>query len=134
MKEPESMDECFYFTNRILENDGTIVAWCFKPECPECKKVKLGKPVDKKTGKVKIRAKEYECPGCGFTIPKEEMDPTLELNVQYKCPHCGNEDECTTPFKRKKFKGVDAYVFECSKCGEKIGVTKKMKKPKPKKK
>lgn len=130
LKEPESMDECFYFTNRVLENEGSIMAWCFKPDCPKCKKAKLGKPVEE--GKIKIRSKNYICPECGFNVDKEEMDSTLELNVRYKCPHCGNEAECKTEYKRKKFLGVDAYVFKCSKCSEKIGITKKMKKAKKK--
>ena len=130
MTMPDSTDECFYFTNRTLENDGTVIAWARKPLCPECKKVIMGKPVDPKTGKVKIRAKEYVCPGCNYTVDKAEMDPTLTLEAEYKCPACGNEGEASCPYQRKKFKGVDAYIIQCEKCEEKIGITKKMKKPK----
>ena len=126
------MDECFYFTNRQSDNS-YIRAWVFKPVCPKCGKAKLGKPVDEKTGKVKIRAKEYVCPGCKSVFEKDEIDPTLEMNIKYKCPHCGIEGEATTQYKRKKWQGVDAYVFKCDKCGEKIGITKKMKEPKKKK-
>ena len=125
MEMPESMDECFYFTRRTLENDGKAVAWVLKPDCPECGKAKMGKPVDK--GKVKIRAKEYVCPSCGYTVSKEEFEPTLTMNIQYKCPHCGNSGEATTNYKLKSFLGTKAYVFTCEKCGEKIGITKKMK-------
>ena len=47
------MDECFYFTNRTLEDGkGKATAWVLKPECPKCKKGPMGKPVVK--GKVKI--------------------------------------------------------------------------------
>ena len=38
-----------------------------------------------------------------------------------------NFDEAKTEYKLKSFKGVKAYVFQCGKCGEKIGITKKMK-------
>lgn len=129
MREPESMEECFYFTNRILEEGkGQVMAWVFKPDCPQCKKTKMGKPVEK--GKVKTRAKEYVCPECGYTVSKEEFEPTLTMNVKYKCPFCGNEGETTTEYKLKTFKGVKAYVFVCGKCNEKIGITKKMKETK----
>jgi len=132
MKEPESMDECFYFTNRTIGEKGQAMAWCFKPMCPKCKKSKLGKPVDSKTGKVKTRADVYVCPSCGYEIAKKELEPTLTLNIKYTCPHCGKSGEATTEFKRKKFQGVDAFVFKCQFCGEKIGITKKMKQPKKK--
>ena len=128
---PESMNECFYFTNRTVEDGkGTIIAWVKKPVCPKCKKGIMGKPVDPKTGKVKSRAKEYTCKECGHTVDKEEFDQTLQVEIQYKCPYCGNQGETTTEYKRKSWKGVKAYVFTCQKCGEKIGITKKMKKPK----
>ena len=130
VKMPESMDECFYFTNRILENDGSVIAWVYKPDCPKCKKAKMGKPVDPKTGKVKSRSDIYVCKECGYEVAKAELDPTLTVEIQYKCPHCGNEGETTTEYKRKSFKGVPAYVFTCEKCGEKIGITKKMKETK----
>ena len=128
---PESMEECFYFTNRILEDGkGQIMAWVFKQDCPKCKKAKMGKPVDPKTGKVKSRADIYVCKECGYEVAKAEMDPTLTVEIEYKCPACGDEGEATTEYKRKTWKGVKAYVFTCNKCGEKIGITKKMKKPK----
>ena len=134
MTMPKSMDECFYFTNRTLEEGkGNAIAWVLKPNCPKCGKAKMGKPVDPKTGKVKSRAKEYVCPECGYTVDKEEFEPTLTMEIEYTCPYCENEGEATTEFQLKSFKGVKAYVFECGKCGEKIGVTKKMKAPKKKK-
>jgi len=128
---PESVEECFYFTNRTLdEGDGSVIAWVHKPPCPKCGKGKMGKPVNPKTGKVKSRADIYTCKECGHEVDKEEFDPTLEVEIEYKCPYCQNEGEATTEYKRKSFKGVKAYVFSCEKCGEKIGITKKMKKPK----
>jgi len=129
---PESMDECFYFTNRRLGDTGNSIAWVLKPKCPACGKAKMGKPVDPKTGKVKSRAKEYVCPECQHTEDKEPFEETLTMEIEYKCPHCGKEGETKTNFKLKSFKGVKAYVFECKDCGEKIGITKKMKEIKKK--
>ena len=62
----------------------------------------------------------------------DEIEPTLTVNIKYKCPYCGDEGEATTPYIRKTFEGVPAYVFSCSKCGKKMGITKKMKKGKKK--
>jgi len=129
---PESMDECIYFTRRKTEEDGTIVAWSKKITCPDCGEAKMGKPVEK--GKIKIRAKTYVCPGCGHEEEKHEHEDKLVVEVQYTCPHCSHSGETKIPYKRKKWKGVDAQVFVCDGCGEKIGITKKMKKPKPPKK
>ncbi|MGM5480584.1 MAG: hypothetical protein ACQESC_03935 [Nanobdellota archaeon] len=131
---PESMDDLLYFTRRKLENDGRIMAWVYRPVCEKCKKGKMGKPVDQKTGRPKVRSKEYVCTECGYEVPKDDLEPSLFLEVKYTCPHCNHEDETTTPYKRKTYKGVPSYVFLCGGCGEKIAITKKMKKPKPKKK
>jgi predicted RNA-binding Zn-ribbon protein involved in translation (DUF1610 family) len=132
LKMPNSMDECLYFTNRTL-GDGWIKAWVYKKECPKCGKEVMGKPVDEKTGKVKIRAKEYVCPECGHTETKKDHEEALDLEIMYKCPFCGHEGEATTKYKRRTYKGVKAFVFKCGKCNEKIGITKKMKEPKKKK-
>ena len=64
LREPESMDECAYFTNRILDNEGSARVWVLKEECQKCKKGLMGKPINPKTKKRKIRAKEYVCPEC----------------------------------------------------------------------
>ncbi|MBU1201081.1 MAG: hypothetical protein KJ583_01410 [Nanoarchaeota archaeon] len=124
LKMPENMEECVYFTRRVVDN-GRIVAWVFREQCPKCKGALMGKPVEK--GKIKTRAEEYICPKCKYTVPKEEYEDTLTCNIQYTCPACRFEGEIQVPFKRKKFKGADAVVFECAKCKEKIPVTKKMK-------
>jgi predicted RNA-binding Zn-ribbon protein involved in translation (DUF1610 family) len=132
LKEPQSMEECIYFTRRTThEGKGKIMAWARKMDCPKCKKAKMGKPVE--DGSVKIRAKEYVCPGCGFTESKEEHEPKLIVEVKYTCPYCGNVGEATTSYVRKTFEGVPSHVFECGKCHKKIGITKKMKAPKKKK-
>ena len=126
IKEPESMEELIYFTNRTLDDGkGKLKAWVYKKICPKCGKVKMGKPIVK--GEVKIRAKEYTCPSCGFTEEKKVHEESLTLEAKYTCPACGKEGESTTPYKRRSFMGVQAYVVDCSNCGEKIPVTKKLK-------
>jgi len=128
IREPESMEEVVYFTNRTLDPNGRIRAWVFKIDCPKCQKAKMGKPVEK--GKVKIRAKEYVCPECGHTEEKAEHEEKLTVSVVYTCPFCGHSGETTTPYKRKSWNGVPSYIFVCDGCGKKIGITKKMKKGK----
>ena len=136
LKEPASMDECVYFTNRIIEN-GKIKAWVFKEKCPKCGKGLMGKPKDEKTGKPKIRAEEYTCPDCSHTVDKLEYEDTLTANIKYTCPHCSHQGEAQQSFKRKKIQrideetgkktSVDAVRFQCQKCGKNIDITKKMK-------
>lgn len=121
---PQSMDECLYFSNRSID-DGNVLAWVYRKECPKCKKAKMGKPVEK--GKVKTRAKEYTCPGCGFTEDKKVHEESLTLEAKYTCPYCGKEGDGTTPYVRKNFKGVPSYIVTCVHCHEKIPITKKLK-------
>jgi len=132
LKQPESTAECVYFTRRATDN-GKIVCWVFKENCPKCGKAPMGKPKDKKTGSVKIRAKEYVCPACDYKIEKQEYEDTLTANIEYTCPHCSNTGETQIPYKRKTFQGVKALVFNCDKCNEKIPISKKMKAGKKKK-
>ena len=123
---PESMDECIYFTRRKFDtNNGKIIAWVYKKDCPQCGE-KMGKPLDPKTGKPKIRADTYECPACKYSEPKKEHEESLNVEVVYTCQFCGHSGEATTEYKRKSWEGVKAYVFECGCCGKKIGITKKM--------
>jgi uncharacterized CHY-type Zn-finger protein len=136
MRQPESMTECVYFTNRQVEG-GMIRAWVFKEKCPECDDGLMGKPRDEKTGKAKIRAKEYVCPNCKHTVEKQPYEDTLTACVDYTCPHCQKSGEIEIPYKRKKVKfydeaagkdkSADALQFKCEHCGEKINITKKMK-------
>ena len=134
--EPESMDELVYFTNRS-KGDGKVKAWVYRAKCPKCGEGWMGKPIDPKTGKIKRRSEDYVCPDCSYTVHKDEYEPTLEIEIKYICPHCKHEGETTTQYKRKKVslldeetgkkKPVDAYIFHCDGCGEKIPITKKMK-------
>jgi len=125
LKEPESMDECVYFTRRKLDEKGSVMAWVSRKECPKCGKAMMGKPKGE-NGKIKIRSEDYECPACKYSVSKEEYEPTLECSIKYTCPHCGKSGEAAVPYKRKSFMGTKAIVFECGSCKEKIGITKKL--------
>ena len=128
--QPESMDDLIYFSRRLLDN-GSVKAWVYRKACPKCK-AKMGKPLDEKTGRAKIRATEYTCPECGYTEEKQEHEESLTLEATYTCPHCGKEGEGTTLYKRKTFQGVPSYIITCEHCAEKIPITKKMKASKKK--
>ena len=130
MRKPESMDECVYFTRREL-GEGKATAWVFKKKCDKCDGL-LIKPLTK-TGKPDKKATIYVCNKCNSEEDNESVESQLVVNIEYTCPHCKHESQATTEFKRKSFKGVPSFVFECENCHEKIGVTKKMKLPKSKK-
>ena len=130
-KEPNSMKECLYLTKRETPEIGRIRAWVLRLECPKCHEATMGKPIDPKTKKSKIRSKEYVCPACGYTEEKLEHEAKCEVMIDYTCT-CGFSGKTTTPYKRKQWNGVDSYVFVCDGCGKKIGITKKMKIPKRK--
>lgn len=136
--EPKSMDECVYFTNRNLNEKGKAKCWVFKEKCPKCGKGLMGKPRDLKTGKVKIRAKEFKCPECNYTVAEQEYEDSLTANIQYACRYCNHNGEIQVPFKRKKVKifdeeedmkgkMIESLRFQCEKCGKNIDITKKMK-------
>ena len=84
-------------------------------------------------GKIDKKAEYYACYSCGYQEPNEQVENSLLINVEYKCPHCGNEGETTSEYKRKVFEGIPSYVFECQQCRKKIGLTKKLKDTKKKK-
>ncbi len=136
IKEPKSMQECVYFTIRAI-GKGKIKAWVLKNACIKCNKGLMEKPKNPKTGKPKIRATEYVCSDCNYTIEKEEYEPTLTASIKYTCPHCEIEAETKIPFKRKKVQifyeekqkkvAVESLRFQCEKCGNNIDITKKMK-------
>lgn len=120
------MDEIIYYTNRDLDEGGEVICWVKRGICPKCGKGLMGKPLDEKTGRPKIRAKEYVCPKCGNTIEKTEYEETLTAEAKYTCPHCKKQGESTAPFKRKKVKGVETLRIQCQHCGGNIDITKKM--------
>lgn len=129
--EPQSMDELVYFTNRVLaDGKGKVKCWVYRQDCPKCKKAKMAKPVDKKTGQPKIRAKEYICPSCLYKVEKEEYEQGLTAEVKYTCPGCKKDGEATAPYKRKKIEGIETLRFKCQHCGGNVDVTKKMKEKK----
>lgn len=130
IKKPSSMEECVYFTNRTI-GSGRAMAWVFRKQCPKCGKGAMGKP-QKKDGKIDKKAEYYVCYSCGYQELNEQVESSLTLNIEYKCPHCGNEGKTTTEYRRKSFEGVQSYVFECQKCNKKIGLTKKLKHTKKK--
>jgi len=135
LKQPNSADECLYFTRRETEDGASIIAWVYKKDCPKCKKAKMGKPVVK--GKVKIRADIYVCPSCGYTEQETPHEESCMMEVIYTCPKCKFNGEITIPYIRKKAKrfdiakqkkvAIEAFIFECAKCKEIIYITKKLK-------
>jgi len=136
VKEPSSMDDVVYFSRRKI-NGQLLKAWVYRGACPKCKKGIMGKLRDPKTGKVKMRAKEYQCPDCHFIIEKEAYESSLTCEIAYTCPHCEKEGEGTAPFVWKKVgvlneetgkrKSVAMIRFTCPSCQKGIDVTKKMK-------
>ena len=102
LKKPESMEECVYYTKRSIDK-GNVTAWVFKEKCEKCGKGLMSKPKDPKTGKPKIRATEYVCEECGFSIPKKEYEESLTANIEYTCPYCSysvSYTHLTLPTKR----------------------------------
>ncbi len=75
------------------------------------------------------RAKEYVCPECGYEEPVDEHEKKVVVQVKYECPYCGHEGEAETEYKRRSWYGKKAYVWKCDGCGERLGLTKKMKVP-----
>jgi len=136
LKEPTSMEDCVYFTRRVIGN-GKIAAWVFKEKCKKCGKGMMGKPRDPKTGRPKIRSEEYVCSECDNTEGKKEYEEKLTCNIKYSCPYCGFSGEIQIPFIRKKVsrikeetgkrESVDSLRFQCEKCKKNIDITKKMK-------
>ena len=79
---PDSMDNLVYFSRRKLADDkGPVIAWVKKSRCAKCKKGLMGKPVDAKTGKIRVRATEYQCDQCGTTEEKKAIG-TFEVEIR----------------------------------------------------
>ena len=97
LRQPESMDECVYFTRRSLEGGkGSVMMWVFRQTCPKCKKAVMSKPRGS-NGKVKTRAKEYVCPSCGNVVELQAYEDSLTANAEYKCPSCRSGGEAQIP-------------------------------------
>ncbi len=125
LKVPNSMDDLIYWTNRSIDK-GKVMVWVPRQSCPKCQKATMGKPVGEE-GNVKIRAKEYVCPACKYTVEKIQYEESLTANALYTCPSCQYKGEYVGPFKRKNIEGVLTFRFPCGKCSKNIDVTKKMK-------
>jgi DNA-directed RNA polymerase subunit RPC12/RpoP len=124
---PDSMDDLVYFSRRnIAETRGKTIGWVPKVDCEKCKNGLMGKPVDPKTKKVKVRALEYVCNHCGHIEPKPEHETKLKALIIYECPFCEHRSETAVPFARKSWYGKKAIVFQCDKCKEKLGLVKKL--------
>ena len=124
IKEPESMEEIIYFTQRAI-GAGKVRCWVFKQDCPKCKGALMGKPVEK--GKIKVRAKNYICPKCNYSVEKQQYEDSLTANIHYVCPSCSFSGYAQIPFKRKMVQGISTLQSSCEKCNTKIDITKKMK-------
>ena len=109
---PNSMDECIYFTRRTFENNGRAIAWVCKKVCPECGKAKMGKPLDPKTKKPKIRADTYECPACHFSEPKQQHEESLMVEI---CPDC-RSIKVSLPRTTKEGR-MTTINYRCDECG-----------------
>lgn len=135
IKEPTSMSECAFFTRRTIGAQGKIAAWVLRSQCPQCKQAMMGKPKDSKTGKVKIRAKEYVCPGCSYTVDEHTHEQALTITIKYTCQHCGQEGSTQQPFHFKKSKIDDPHNpgekktaklirFQCEHCQQSVDLIK----------
>ena len=133
LEQPSDVRDCVYFTRRSIGN-GRATVWVLKEKCPKCGKALMSKPKDPKTGKAKIRSKEYICPECGHTEDQKAYEEKLTVSISYTCPHCSHDGEAQVPFKRKKVqlfneetqkkKAADAIRFQCEKCSKNIDITK----------
>jgi len=130
---PNNMDELFYFTRRTLGEKGKAMTWVPKGICVKCKKGRIEKPKDEKTGRPKIRSTEYVCDSCGAIFEKKDYEDSLTAYVVYTCPHCNKAGETKAPFKRKSIAGVKTLRVQCEHCNGNIDITKKMAVPKKKK-
>jgi len=136
VKEPKSMEEVIYFSNRSIDDKGKARVWVYRGKCPDCKGL-MGKPKDSKTGKTKIRSTEYICPDCGHTEEKKEHEESLTADAIYTCPHCEHKGETSVPFIKKKIgrinpgtgkrQSIETLRLKCGKCDGNIDITKKMK-------
>jgi predicted RNA-binding Zn-ribbon protein involved in translation (DUF1610 family) len=131
---PDSIDDILNFTNRKLPDGTKIVAYVPRQICPECKKADMGKPINEKTGRPKIRSKTYECPECGYEEPKQSHEDSCEVIVQYTNPEGTELKKTTASYERKTWRGMKSIIFHNEFLDERFGITKRMKTKKDKKK
>ena len=124
LKDPKSMEDCFYFTRRKLEK-GSIVAWVLKPIGPHGGL--LQRPLNPKSGKVMKKSEVYVERGTDYEVPCKEIDPTLKVQIRYECPECAKAGETTAPYVWKTYKGAKSIIFYCNDCEAKLGISKKLK-------
>ena|SRR3989344_8652668 len=135
ISEPTSTNECVFFTRRTVGEKGKIMAWVPRSQCQKCKQGVMGKPRDEKTGKVKIRAKEYVCSQCSLSMGEEAYEDTLQISIKYTCPHCGSQGTTQQPYLFKKTKIEDPESpgnkktakiirFSCSACKKDLDLVK----------
>jgi len=132
LRKPKSMSELVYHTRR-KDEFGTVRVWVFKENCTKCGKVKMGKPVNPKTGKVKSRSKEYVCSECDHSVEKEAYEDSLTASIEYTCPE-GHSGEIEIPFERRKLtiknlntgknKRKPGVSFNCKTCDFEIKIIK----------
>ena len=86
LKEPESMDECSFFTRRVLEDNTKLVAW-----------------VPKDTNIVNIK---YTCGKCGAS---GEISQEYKKPIKFVCQNCGHKIVVVPlkKFRKKKKKKKD---------------------------
>jgi len=87
----------------------------------------MGKPVDPKTGKVKVRSTNFVCPNCGREESKAVHEKKLVMQIRYTNQTGKEWKSATTEYKLKTWQGMKAYVFVNEFTGEKMGVTKRLK-------
>ncbi len=124
---PTSMEDLLYFSNRKMPDGVRIIAWVDKLTCEKCKKALMGKPINEKTGKVKIRAAVFVCPECEHEEPKTAHTKKLVMQIRYTDETGKNWKSAQTAYTLKTWKGMKAYVFQNEFTGEKMGVTKRLK-------
>lgn len=124
---PESMDDLLYFTNRKLPDGTRIIAWVERQTCAECGEADMGKPINEKTGKPKIRSSKYVCPECGHEEPKKQHEENCDIQIQYTNPEGTEKKTTTTKYKRRTWHGMKAFVFHNEFTDERFGITKRLK-------
>lgn len=131
---PQQMDDLLYFSNRRLPSGIRMIAWVEKITCEGCKKALMGKPVDEKTGKVKIRSSIFVCPECGREEKKAVHTKKLTMQVRYTDETGKEWKKAETEYKLRTWQGMKAYVFDNEFTGKPMGVTKRLKLKSEKKK